>query len=509
MFSRTMSHLSLTVVAAAVLLVSGCVPPDNSAEQVQAINPAHIQEVSNEAARKAVEEIKPVEIVTEAVTEAFSAKDDKAEAAKALREIMVEETVAAVTKALSGNEGKALRKSIRQSVCRLPVSITLRDFSPQFMEKVRGKLKDLESSKDKRVRVPEPEAIYSDDLKRVYQYAYTDLRKNEYERIKEAIKALANDATIGKVSLAEGGEFEKCDPVVAERSNFGYGSVSAKADSDVDISLTFRLRSLNLGSEVYVWMRPGENHWLWELKHYLEIAEKTLRTRGEEEIGYGKKRIAKGEDLIEQGKKAIKKGKEHIEEAKELVLQARAIEGDRARAKGEDLIEQGNEAIEQGKQLSNEGNQLDTEGKQKTSKAGMIQGKIKKLTKQFRLMFDKRIPLQSSVWTGGPIEVSIPQDMVEKVKASLERPENLPVYVMVAAKPKVAGIELKVVQYREFIVDSFKGIFNDRQLDLADSTLQPACPPAEIDETTRTVFRDLLEKGMGWKPPCKEEKISP
>ena len=272
MFSRTMSYLSLSVIAAAVFLVSGCVPIDNEGEQVPQLRPERIEQLEQDVAA-----VKP------AVAEAMQAAAEAKQAVAAVKPAVTEAMQAAgvvkegkfadlISEAVETNE--RLRNRIIDSLCNNQVTLRLIDVDRSFIEALK---KNPELIRHR---------LVPDKLKpikpssKTYEHSYDDLSAEQFEIVRGAIKSVAaNTKTRNgteQVVLDEGKLRRPCGQLAEQKGELVYVSVSGDPGGDTGrvYALSIKLTFHNPFRGSRVWLVPQTGHWLTKATGHIANQQK-------------------------------------------------------------------------------------------------------------------------------------------------------------------------------------------------------------------------------------------
>ena len=280
MIGRTMSHLFLTVVAAAIFLVSGCVPPidaPDSGEQVRAVEAERIEKLEQDVA-KAVAAVEPgrmqqqkKEVIAEAVkavgpalmNQLFMDRPKVPCSKKWSKECVVK----ALQDAIRREPG--LQDAIRDILCVRPGTITLRDVG-RFQEAINGDL--MAKLREEPWTKPSNSSWNDTDPKKrtVYTLHYEDLTKAKYAAIRGKVDKWAKESKeVGgggpeQVVLGRQDTFEPCEEF-GKDVQVDYvavpGVAGADADQNYSVSITLNVKDVLAVSSVF--LVPAKDHWLY------------------------------------------------------------------------------------------------------------------------------------------------------------------------------------------------------------------------------------------------------
>ena len=229
MIGRTMSHLFLTVVAAAIFLVSGCVPPidaPDSGEQVRAVEAERIEKLE-QAVAEAVAAVKPAELAKR------------------------------VAHAVEADE--QLRNRIINSLCNNRVTLKLIDVDQAFVNTVSQKLTDTDKKLTPTQWITRGQGTY--------EFEYTDLSKKQFDTVSSVIGTAATKGNGSiQVVLDEEQLWKSCGQLDEQTGALVYVSVSGIPGGEVgrDYALSIQIEFVNPFQGSRVWFVPQKGHWLEE-----------------------------------------------------------------------------------------------------------------------------------------------------------------------------------------------------------------------------------------------------
>ena len=244
MIGRTMSHLFLTVVAAAIFLVSGCVPPidaPDSGEQVRAVEAERIEKLESDVA-EAVKAASP-EAIKDKVAKAVKAADPD----KTLAYLIGDETL---TSEVQEQRRKHLRERLKEILCDYRITLTLDKFAWEKIEKKNDK--GLKSELDDR-------SLESKTLKngtRLYTGKVTLGKYNNLIRAIEKHNAIDFSGARGR----------KCDLLDGE-ADAAYIAVTGTASPETSqtFSLVLALVVKDVPKDADAWLVIPDRHWLRDI----------------------------------------------------------------------------------------------------------------------------------------------------------------------------------------------------------------------------------------------------
>lgn len=212
MFNRTMSYLFLTVVAAAVFLVSGCAPIE-SKPTVPTVTKVDVEE--------------NLRNLSTAILEAVRTDTD-------------------------------LQHNIIQSLCDNSLRIIVRNVDKEFGEslvKVMG-TKPM-SSTDSRGK----KGLFD------YIFYYKDISKERFNKIKHQVDTLAAGRNPQVVLAQSGKGWQGCAPLKAVTGHYAYASTFGQATPDKKDTYNLSIEvQLDAFPRSTVWLHLQDNHWLEDLQ---------------------------------------------------------------------------------------------------------------------------------------------------------------------------------------------------------------------------------------------------
>ena len=222
MIGRTMSHLFLTVVAAAVFLVSGC-------------GPQHAESPNMQSA------------VDTAVAEAVAKEVNPSNLAKKIAEVI--------------EEDPDLREVVINSLCNNSVRLQLVDVEEEFVKAI------LDNAKGWPEHL-QPKHLLSKKSGTTYHHYYENLSVDQFNDIQTKIRHVANQQNGEQVVLDKKDAYINCDLLDKTRGALVYVSVrgAAIADTERKFTLSIQLQFVNpYKGESRVWFVPQRDHWLSKL----------------------------------------------------------------------------------------------------------------------------------------------------------------------------------------------------------------------------------------------------
>ena len=293
MIGRTMSHLFLTVVAAAIFLVSGCVPPidaPDSGEQVRAVEAERIEKLESKVA-EAVKAASPDKIqkLEKKVDEAVKAADpdktlgylianveklppQKREKEREDRKKRLQEILAYLSQTpnqkdneeLSSERRKDLREHLKEILCDYSITLTLDKFAWEKIQGDRELLAELKSS------FPTPQMLKNGT--RLYKKKEVTLEKyNSLVRLIEE-KHRAIDFS--------GARDRKCD-LLDGKADAAYIAVTGTASPETSqtFSLVFYLVVKDVPKDADAWLVIPDGHWLGDIVEDVNIVKGGLELK--------------------------------------------------------------------------------------------------------------------------------------------------------------------------------------------------------------------------------------
>lgn len=255
MIGRTMSYLSLTVVAAAAFLVSGCVP-------IEQVSPAESERISRleqlvtEAVGKsdeAVAAVKPAEFAKRVSQAVEDNNDLRNDLRKLITAVDPTEFADHISQAVEDN--KDLRDGIINSLCDNATVLRLVDVQKSFADAVNGHPDLIKNGLAPKLQGPANQGTY--------EYTYKDLSRKELVIVKDAIQKIATHNNNKQVVLDVKDRWQRCGPLEKQEGALVYVSVSGipSGEAERDYALSIQLEFVNpfKGS---VWFVPQTDHWL-------------------------------------------------------------------------------------------------------------------------------------------------------------------------------------------------------------------------------------------------------
>ena len=470
MIGRTMSYLFLTVVAAAIFLVSGCVPPidaPDSGEQVRAVEAERIRKLEQDVA-KAVAAVRPElmqqqkkEVIAEAVA-AVRPELMKELSTVHLKEECLdpEKCVTKLQRPLQDAIQNAiqrepdLQEALRDILCVRPGTITLRDVG-WFQEAINGDLMDKLLEKDWTI----PSRVSWNDTH------WIDLSKDEQDRSKVNWKRYT-------------------DPKKREAYKLYYGDWSRVNWNSIPPSTkkrtVYTLHYHDLTKAKYAAIRGRIDEWA---------------KKSSDVDGGGREQVVLGrQDTFEPCRTDTKK----------VQVDYVAVPGVAGAATNQKFLVSITLNVKDVLAISSvllvpeKGHwlhpyeQLNWEVYPDEKSKRVFQGKGHTINKD-RDVFSLRIKGQ----------------LKEDPRETIQNNKKRTVYVLIARKHIVNDYPrpFQVVQYREVEIGRPQGTFDDKQIPLERPTLQPACPPTAItDSDVKRKFKDFLVS-LGWEEKDKATNL--
>lgn len=459
MIGRTMSYLSLTVVAAAVFLVSGCVPPidaPDSGEQVRAVEAERIEKLEQDVA-KAVAAVEPGRMQQQ--------KDEVV--AKAVAAVGPEHLKKYLPGLIEGNS--AIQKAIRDIVCIRRGTVTLRDVG-QFPHRV----KNLQDSLPEELKPSDREKTRWNQEETVYTLGYKDMTRSKYEKILSEIADWAKKRP-ATITLDDVGPFQH-DIEKLEKSLTG---PIRPSNTDRNREKTvYTLRYENLGDLEYDQIVKKIGQWAVSRNVKFDIEHEQQVVIGQQADFVDCIPQKKVVDVTYVAVPGVAGGATDQHYAVSIKIEVK------------DVL-----AVSSVLLVAEDNHWLYPDDRSVWSK-----GPVPSLNKVFGVK--REIEKDKKVWS-----IHIKGERREDPRIS---DKNQTVYVLIAREHPVEGYSrpFEVVQYRKVEIERPTGTFEDKQIPLEQPTLQPACPPEEIPLGVRNQFTDFLTHEMKWKEVDKVTNLS-
>ena len=490
MFNRTMSYLFLTVVAAAVFLVSGCAPIDNQGGQVQAVEAERIEKLEKDVA-KAVAAVEPGRIqqqMAEVVKEGVKAV--KAVGSEPLRELLPtepEETKKMLQedcpedKKLSKKcvitalkyaiwKERDLQTAVRDILCIRPGTITLRDVYAFKKEIDGGLIKD----RLKGWIEPDPPTRWNKE-KTVYTLrykGYKDMTRAKSDAIRRQINEWAKEWAKKKVNVKK---------------------VERRHQDAVDFVLVAKFQKAeekSLEQRLTGWIKPDlPTRWNGTV-YTLRYKDMTRAKYDEIRRQINKWAKLKGEQVVLGHQDDFKNcTTDEVEVKADYVGVPGKAAGDTTQTYAVSVTLNVQDVLAVSRVflaapwnhwLYPDSNITDDQ-------------KIKDELDRVFTAHPEIIRKDTKVW---PIRIE-GELSINPVQIIKNPKKTKTVYIMIAREHEVPGYPkpFRVVQYREVDVDKPQGRFTDKQIPLKNPTLQPACPPEDqgIPDAIKNKFRKYLD----------------
>ena len=235
MFNRTMSYLFLTVVAAAVFLVSGCAPIDNQGGQVKAVEADRIQKLESQVAEvaKAVQAAQPEAIKSQVKNEVQAVQPEAIE--KAAEAVLLD---------------KNLKDKLIRLLCRYKVTITIDKLAYEQLE-----------SKDKALL--NKAGLDRADKDNDYVYTSDSFPSQTYDKLVNALNKYTGESNFAGVPGEDG-----CEIKGTGRATYLAVKGKSTTDRTFTISIDFELE---IPADAKAWIAIPEKHWLYKTKQPLKF----------------------------------------------------------------------------------------------------------------------------------------------------------------------------------------------------------------------------------------------
>ena len=243
MFNRTMSYLFLTVVAAAVFLVSGCAPIDNQGGQVRPVEAERIQKLESQVAEVA----KAVQAVQPAQPEAI--KSQVKNEVQAVQPEAIEKAAEKAAEAVLLD--KNLKDKLIKLLCRYEVTITIDKLA-------------YEQLKPKDKALLDNSGLARTDNDNDYVYTSDSFPRQTYDKLVNAISNYTGKSNFAGVPGEEGCKIEG-------KGTATYLAVKGKSTTDrtFTISIDFELE---IPADAKAWIAIPGKHWLYKTKQPLNFS---------------------------------------------------------------------------------------------------------------------------------------------------------------------------------------------------------------------------------------------